>query len=209
MKKCFFTIQQNSGGVSPSDVDSAVTARVPVYLSKDNRYFQDKYQGIPLEGYTKIVEKMLKHPNIEVRLNTEFKNAEKDDFKRIFYTGAIDEFFDYKFGELPYRSVNFKFETKTCEFYQRNSVVNYPCNYDFTRIHEYKHYLMINRIKRLLQKNIQKVLSLVKTKDITLFLPRIILRFIVNILKKQKHSKMFTSLEDWEITNITIWIRQF
>ena len=140
-EKVFLHYTTKQWGVSPSDVDSAVTARVPVYLSKDNRYFQDKYQGIPLEGYTKIVEKMLSHQNIKIKLNTEFKNVEKDNFKRIFYTGAIDEFFDYKFGELPYRSVNFKFEEYNREFYQKNSVVNYPCNYDFTRIHEYKHYL--------------------------------------------------------------------
>lgn len=163
-EKVFLHYTTKQWGVSPSDVDSAVTARVPVYLSKDNRYFQDKYQGIPLEGYTKIVEKMLKHPNIEVRLNTEFKNVEKDDFKRIFYTGAIDEFFDYKFGELPYRSVNFKFETKTCEFYQRNSVVNYPCNYDFTRIHEYKHYLNDKSDKTVIAKEYSESFELGKNE---------------------------------------------
>ena len=83
---------------------------------------------------------MLDHPNIEVRLNTDYKDI-KNDFKRVFYTGSIDEFFDYKYGKLPYRSVNFKMETYNREFYQVNSVVNYPCNYDFTRIHEYKYYL--------------------------------------------------------------------
>ena len=83
---------------------------------------------------------MLKHPNIEIKLNTDYKDI-KGDFKRIFYTGPIDEFFDYKFGQLPYRSVNFKLETHNHEYYQCNAVVNYPCNYDFTRIHEYKYYL--------------------------------------------------------------------
>lgn len=142
-EKVFLHYTAKQWGVNPESVDGAVTARVPVYLSKDNRYFQDKYQGIPLEGYTKLVERMLTHPNIKLKLNTDyttFKNPE-EEFDRVFYTGAIDEYFNYEFGELPYRSVNFKFEEYDREFYQSNSVVNYPCNYDFTRIHEYKHYL--------------------------------------------------------------------
>ena len=139
-EKVFLHSTTKQWGNTPEEVDGAVTARVPVYLSKDIRYFQDKYQGIPCEGYSKVVEKMLAHPNIEVRLNTDYKDI-KNDFKRVFYTGSIDEFFDYKYGKLPYRSVNFKMETYNREFYQVNSVVNYPCNYDFTRIHEYKYYL--------------------------------------------------------------------
>jgi UDP-galactopyranose mutase len=87
-----------------------------------------------------MIENILNHPNIEVRLGTDYKDC-TGEYNRIFYTGSIDEFFDYKFGQLPYRSVNFKFETHEREFYQSNSVVNYPCNYDFTRIHEYKYYL--------------------------------------------------------------------
>lgn len=133
-----YTIKQ--WGVDPTGIDGAVTARVPVYLSKDNRYFQDKYQGIPLNGYTSLIEKMLKHHKIELQLNSDYKDY-KGKYDRIFYTGSIDEYFDYKFGRLPYRSVNFKFETLECEFYQQNSIINYPCNYDFTRIHEFKHYL--------------------------------------------------------------------
>ena len=139
-EKVFLHYTTKQWGNTPEEVDGAVTARVPVYMSRDNRYFQDKYQGIPLEGYTKVVEKMLNHPNIEVKLNTDYKDV-KGDFKRVFYTGSIDEYFNYKYGQLPYRSVNFKMETYNREFYQSNSVVNYPCNYDFTRIHEYKYYL--------------------------------------------------------------------
>jgi UDP-galactopyranose mutase len=130
--------------------DSSVTSRVPVYISRDNRYFQDKYQGIPLGGYTKMIENILNHPNIDVQLETEAKEVLRHrgqsevhhDGTRIFYTGSIDDFFDYKFGQLPYRSVNFKFETHSTEFYQCNAVVNHPCSYDFTRIHEYKYYEM-------------------------------------------------------------------
>ena len=145
-EKVFLHYTAKQWGKNPDEIASAVTARVPVHVSKDDRYFQDKYQGIPLNGYTKMVENILNHPNIEVKLNTDFndfacENPEELKNFRIFYTGSIDEFFDYKYGELPYRSVNFKFETHNREFYQSNAVVNYPCNYDFTRIHEYKYYL--------------------------------------------------------------------
>lgn len=140
-EKIFLHYTQKQWGNSPQDVDSAVTARVPVYLSKDNRYFQDKYQGIPLNGYTAVIKKMLDNKNITIKLNTEFKEIDISKFDKIFYTGSIDEFFDYKFGQLPYRSVNFKFETYDKPYYQSNSCINYPCNYDFTRIHEYKYYL--------------------------------------------------------------------
>lgn len=148
-EKVFLHYTTKQWGVSPEDVDGAVTARVPVYLSKDNRYFQDKYQGIPLCGYTKLVKKILNHPNITVKLKTEYK-AQKAD--RLFYTGAIDEFFNYEYGELPYRSVKFEQEEIDREFYQNNAVVNYPCNYDFTRIHEYKHYLNDKSSKTVIAK---------------------------------------------------------
>lgn len=140
-EKIFLHYTTKQWGRSPNDVDGAVTARVPVYLSKDNRYFQDKYQGISLEGYTKVVEKMLAHKNIKIKLKTDFKDVDTSEFDRIFYTGPIDEYFNYELGQLPYRSVNFKFETYDKPYYQSNACVNYPCNYDFTRIHEYKYYL--------------------------------------------------------------------
>ena len=168
-EKIFLNYTTKQWGVSPTEVDGAVTARVPVYLSKDNRYFQDKYQGIPLEGYTKVVEKMLDHPNIEVVLNkdfAEFKKENSDLVKnaRIFYTGSIDEFFDYKFGKLPYRSVNFKFETHNREFYQTHACINYPNNYDFTRIHEYKHYLNDKSEKTVIAKEYSEFFELGKNE---------------------------------------------
>ena len=168
-EKIFLNYTTKQWGVSPTEVDGAVTARVPVYLSKDNRYFQDKYQGIPLEGYAKLVEKMLDHPNIEVVLNkdfAEFKKENSDLVKnaRIFYTGSIDEFFDYKFGKLPYRSVNFKFETHNREFYQTHACINYPNNYDFTRIHEYKHYLNDKSEKTVIAKEYSEFFELGKNE---------------------------------------------
>lgn len=140
-KKVFLNYTKKQWGKDPKNIDSTVTARVPVLISKDSRYFQDRFQGIPYGGYTKLINNMLNHPNIEIRLNTDYKSLNYDNFKRVFYTGSIDEFFNYKFGMLPYRSVNFKTEELNCEYYQNNSVVNYPDNYDFTRIHEYKHFL--------------------------------------------------------------------
>ena len=138
----FLHYTEKQWGKDPSEIDGAVTARVPVYLSKDDRYFQDRFQGIPLEGYTEMIRKMLDHPGINVKLNTSFNDISNVEYyDHVFYTGAIDELMGYRFGPLPYRSVYFKLEEYDREFYQRNSVVNYPNNYDFTRIHEYKYYL--------------------------------------------------------------------
>jgi len=168
-EKIFLNYTTKQWGVSPKEVDGAVTARVPVFLSKDNRYFQDKYQGIPLDGYTTVVEKMLEHKNIKVILNTDFetfKNQNEDLLKdaRIFYTGSIDEYFDYKFGQLPYRSVNFKFEEYDREFYQSHACINYPNNYDFTRIHEYKHYLNDKSDKTVIAKEYSEFFDLGKNE---------------------------------------------
>ena len=128
-------------GLKPEEIDPSVTARVPIYISHDNRYFQDKYQGIPLKGYTKMIENMVSHENIELKLGIDYKELKDNDFKRIFYTGAIDEFFNYKYGELPYRSLNFDVQTINKEYYQKTVVTNYPNNYDFTRITEHKYFL--------------------------------------------------------------------
>ena len=163
-EKIFLHYTTKQWGVSPENVDGAVTARVPIYLSRDNRYFQDKYQGIPQEGYTKVVEKMLARKNIQIKLNTDYKEIDPGKFKRIFYTGAIDEYFDYEFGQLPYRSVNFKFETYDKEYYQANACVNYPCNYDFTRIHEYKYYLDDHSKKTVIAKEYSEAFELGKNE---------------------------------------------
>lgn len=150
-EKVFLHYTTKQWGLKPNEVDGAVTARVPVYVSCDERYFQDKYQGIPLNGYTNTIKNILNHPNIEVLLNTKYVDI-TTKVDRIFYTGSIDEFFNYQFGELPYRSVKFKLEEYTKEHYQNNAVVNYPCNYDFTRIHEYKYYLNDNSDKTVIAK---------------------------------------------------------
>ena len=137
-----YTIKQ--WGLKPEEIDASVTARVPIYISNDARYFQDKYQAIPLKGYTKLIENILNHKNIKVRLNTNYKDLSKNEikeFKAVFYTGAIDEYFDYRHGELPYRSLKFDIRTIDKEYYQKSVVTNYPNDYDFTRITEHKYFL--------------------------------------------------------------------
>ena len=163
-EKIFLNYTTKQWGKSPKDIDGAVTARVPVYLSKDNRYFQDKYQGIPLKGYTEVVKKMLDNKNIELKLNTDFNKIDTKNFDRIFYTGSIDEYFNYEFGKLSYRSVNFKFETYDKEYYQSNACVNYPNNYDFTRIHEYKYYLDDKSPKTVIAKEYSEFFELGKNE---------------------------------------------
>lgn len=129
----------------PEELDASVSSRVPVYISRDNRYFQNKYQGIPLEGYTNMFNKILDNKLIKFQLNTNYKDfIIKNDikkFKKIFYTGPIDEYFNYEFGKLPYRSLKFDFLTFNNDYFQSNSVINYPNNYNWTRIGEYKYLL--------------------------------------------------------------------
>lgn len=149
-KKIFLHYTIKQWGFEPEDLDPSVTGRVPVFISKDNRYFQDKYQGMPKEGYTKLFERMLSNKNIKLLLNTNFKeliNIKDDEiyfmgekFKgKLIFTGKIDELFNYEYGELPYRSLKFEFENLNQEYYQEKGTINYPNNYDFTRITEFKH----------------------------------------------------------------------
>ena len=134
-----YTIKQ--WGLKPEYIDETVSARVPIYISHDCRYFQDIYQGIPLNGYTQTIKNMLNHPNIKIQLSTDFDHSLLYRFDRIFYSGSIDEFFDYKYGKLPYRSLFFDIQKVNKEFYQKTAMTNYPNNYDFTRITEHKYFL--------------------------------------------------------------------
>ena len=147
-KNIFSFYTQKQWDLNPEDLDPAVTGRVPVYISRDNRYFQNRYQGIPLNGYTAIFEKMLDHPNITVRLNTRFEDIKGLINKEggiqvdlILHSGPIDEYYGYEYGELPYRSERFDFIEFDREYFQGEAVINYPNNYTFTRIGEYKHFL--------------------------------------------------------------------
>ena len=144
----FLKYTMKQWGQRPEEIDPSVSGRVPVVLSNDNRYFQDAYQGMPLEGYTRLFEAMLDHKNIEVRLNTpakeviEIKNGQvkfegKEFTGEVVFTGAIDEFFDCKFGRLPYRSLIFETEFHDNAPYQSHGVVNYTVSEEYTRITEY------------------------------------------------------------------------
>ena len=126
--------------LDPSELNASVTARVPTRTNKDDRYFTDTYQAMPLHGYTKMFEKMLDHPNIHIMLNTDYKDViSAISHKELIFTGPVDEFFDYRFGKLPYRSIDFKFETLDQENFQETGTINYPNDYAFTRITEFKH----------------------------------------------------------------------
>lgn len=140
-KHIFVGYTTKQWGLKPEELDGSVTARVPVYISRDNRYFQDTYQAIPKDGYTKMVENILSHPNIEVNLNTKFQNFDTSGFEKIIFTGMIDEYYDFKYGKLPYRSLEFDLQTVDSEYFQSLSQINYPNNYDFTRITEFKYFL--------------------------------------------------------------------
>lgn len=124
----------------PAELHPSVCARIPIRTNRDSRYFTDKYQVMPKHGYTKMFEKMINHPNIHVMLQTDYKSIKQTiPHKGIIFTGPIDSFFDYKFGKLPYRSLEFKYETLDLEQFQEVAVINYPNDYDFTRITEFKH----------------------------------------------------------------------
>jgi UDP-galactopyranose mutase len=134
-----YTVKQ--WGLKPEELDFSVTSRVPVYISRDDRYFQDTYQGIPLNGYTEMFKRMIAHPNIHLLLNTDYKDIETDfEFDRMIYTGPIDYFFDYIHGHLPYRSLRFDFKNYGIEQFQEVAQVNYPNNQLYTRITEFKHF---------------------------------------------------------------------
>lgn len=150
-EKVFASYTSKQWGCRPEDISPEVTARVPVHISKDNRYFQDRYQAVPEHGYTKIFERLLSHKNISVLLQTDYQEIIKVNYEtgqikvfdsqfdgQLIYTGMIDEFFDYRFGQLPYRSLQFSLTNFAKESYQQATTINYPNDYDFTRITEFK-----------------------------------------------------------------------
>ena len=137
-------------GQTPEEIDPATTARVPVFLSEDCRYFQDEYQGMPLEGYTPLFLSLLDHPNITVELNTDAGQRLRLEGERVLldgeafsgtviYTGAADELFGCRYGRLPYRTLDFAFESYPVDFWQSHGTVNYTVDRDYTRITEFKY----------------------------------------------------------------------
>lgn len=138
-EKMFRGYTRKQWGLDPSQLDASVTARIPLRLNRDDRYFGDVYQAMPLRGFTRMFENMLDHPNIRIMLNTDYRDLTKSlRFKELIYTGPIDEFFDYRFGKLPYRSLRFRHETCDVERLQPVAVINHPNEHDYTRITEFK-----------------------------------------------------------------------
>ncbi len=149
-KNIFLYYTQKQWGIRPEEIDPSVTARVPVLISYDNRYFQDKYQGIPAKGYTPLFEKLLDYPGIDLLLDVNSSEVLRLEGNEVFlnnklftgeviYTGAVDELFGCCYGRLPYRTLDFMLETHDRTFYQPKGTVNYTVDQLFTRITEFKH----------------------------------------------------------------------
>ncbi|HEX6362542.1 MAG TPA: UDP-galactopyranose mutase [Albitalea sp.] len=138
--KFFRGYTRKQWGLDPSELDASVTARVPTRTNRDDRYFGDTFQAMPLHGYTRMFERMLAHPNIKVLLNTDYREVvDLLPWSHMIYSGPIDAFFNYKYGKLPYRSLRFEHRTIAQEQFQAVGTVNYPNDYAYTRISEFKH----------------------------------------------------------------------
>lgn len=139
-EKFFRNYTRKQWDIDPSELDRSVTARVPTRTNRDNRYFTDTYQAMPLHGYTRMFENMLSHPNIKVMLQTDYREIMGViPYREMIYTGPIDLFFDYRYGKLPYRSLEFKHETLNQPVHQPVAVVNYPNQHLYTRVTEFKY----------------------------------------------------------------------
>jgi UDP-galactopyranose mutase len=139
-EKFFRHYTHKQWGLDPSELDASVTARVPTRTSRDDRYFTDTYQVMPRHGFTRLFERLLAHPNIKLLLNCDYREvASVIPSAELIYTGPIDEFFDYRFGKLPYRSLEFRWETRDLEWAQPVAVVNYTVDEAYTRVTEMKH----------------------------------------------------------------------
>lgn len=139
-EKFFRNYTRKQWGLDPSELDASVAARVPARHDRDDRYFTDEFQAMPLHGYTRMFENMLDHRNIVVVLNTDYREILREvHYRELIYTGPVDAYFDYRFGPLPYRSLEFRFETHDREVFQPAAVVNHPNEHDYTRVTEFKY----------------------------------------------------------------------
>lgn len=139
-EKFFRNYTRKQWGLDPSELDAQVTARVPVRFNRDDRYFTDTYQAMPARGFTPMFENMLDHSNIKIMLNADYREVREEvSFDQLIFTGPIDEYFDYRFGPLPYRCLEFKHETHNKPVFQPAPVVNYPNEYAYTRVTEFKY----------------------------------------------------------------------
>ena len=139
-EKFFRGYTRKQWGLDPSELSSQVTARIPTRTNRDDRYFGDAYQYMPLHGFTRMFENMLDHDNITIQLSTDYRDIKESvPYREMIYTGPIDEFFDYRYGKLPYRSLEFRHETHDKPWFQDFPVVNYPNDFEHTRITEFKY----------------------------------------------------------------------
>lgn len=139
-EKFFKNYTRKQWGLDPSELDASVTARVPTRTNRDDRYFTDSFQAMPKHGFTRMFERILNSPNIKIMLNCDYREIiNQVSFKEMIYTGPVDAFFDYRYGKLPYRSLEFKHETLDVEQFQPAPVVNYPNEQPYTRITEFKY----------------------------------------------------------------------
>ena len=139
-EKFFRGYTKKQWNLDPSELDASVAARIPTRSNRDDRYFTDTYQAMPQYGYSKLFENMLSHPNIKVMLNTDYKEIEDViPYKNMIYTGPIDYYFDYCYGKLPYRSIEFVFETYETEKFQSTGTINFPNEHPYTRVTEFKY----------------------------------------------------------------------
>lgn len=163
----FYIYTKKQWGFKPEELGSAVMNRVPVYVSNEDRYFTDEYQYMPKDGFTEMVANMLCHPRIQLKLGTDAKKHIKLDDGIIYvngkefdgtliYTGCVDELFGYKYGTLPYRSLTFKFKTKSTPSYQEAAVVNYTTSHKFTRISEFTKFACAPKEKTVIVKEYSK-----------------------------------------------------
>lgn len=139
-EKFFRNYTRKQWGLDPAELDASVTSRVPIRSNRDDRYFNDKFQAMPLRGYTRMFERMLDHPNIKIMLNTDYREiVDFVPYAEMIYTGAIDEFFGCRHGKLPYRSLRFRHETHDRPVFQAAPVINYPNEHAYTRVTEFKY----------------------------------------------------------------------
>ncbi len=139
-EKFFKHYTRKQWGLDPSELDASVTARVPVRTNRDDRYFTDTYQAMPLQGYTRMFERMLQHPNIHVLLNSDYRDIKAlIPHAQLIYSGPVDEYFDHCYGKLPYRSLRFQWETRDMATAQSAPVINYPNDHLYTRVTEFKY----------------------------------------------------------------------
>ena len=139
-EKFFKNYTRKQWGLDPSQLDASVAGRIPVRFNHDDRYFADNFQAMPLHGYTRMFERMLDHPRITIRTGVLYQDVIRSyPNAKVVFTGPIDEFYDFRFGPLPYRSLEFRHETHACEVYQSAPVVNYPNEHAYTRVTEFKY----------------------------------------------------------------------